>query len=129
MAMGRSPVSTDPMNERQPPPKRGRHAHRAGDIQTWHDVFDDGPRRRILSHLSEESQPVSLGALVDLFEAVPDDASESVPGSDGRRAVRTWLLAEHVVPLESFGVIEYDRAAETIRVADDVSVVATTDDD
>lgn len=103
------------------------HTYRGTDIRTWQDVFADEHRRRLLSYVSDGSQSVDVETLVDHFEHVFDSATVCSESTE-RNTIRSWLITEHILPLEAFEVLEYDRDTETICLAEDVTVSATRHD-
>lgn len=88
----------------------------AGSISNMHDVLSDPERRRVLHALKEADDPVGLADLAAVV--VPADA---VATDDGPLPDRR-LLHDHVVPMDEFGLVSYDRAAGTVSLPDEVTV-------
>lgn len=87
----------------------------AGPINYMHDVFSEPHRRLVLYRLDASAEPVPLSTLVDDIRS----ADESVPSAS---LIERWLLYEHVLPLERFGLVRYDPEAETVELSEEVVV-------
>lgn len=88
----------------------------AGSISNMHDVLSDPERRRVLHALQEADDPVTLADLAAVV--VPADAA----AADDRWLPDRRLLHDHVVPMDEFGLVSYDRATGTVSLPDDVTV-------
>ncbi len=89
--------------------------------QSIHDVFSDPYRASVLYHLQDEDDPVPVDDVVDQVLVWSPDLDE---GED-REKVRSWLVESHILRLAELGMVRRDREADTVRLAEDVTVTVT----
>lgn len=93
---------------------------RAGDrIRNMHDVLSDPHRCAILDYLQKLHGPVDV---CEVAEQVPKRNLEAQVDEEGADQARKWLLESHILLMDEFGLIRYDREQDTIRLPDDVSI-------
>lgn len=96
----------------------GRSLPNAGPVNHMHDVLSDPYRRLILHRLDAQSGPVEIG---ELGEEIRDmDPSTFVDAS--KQDVSFWLVHEHLLPLEEFGLVAYHRETDAVCLVEQVVI-------
>ncbi|MHB9288366.1 hypothetical protein ACKVMT_15155 [Halobacteriales archaeon Cl-PHB] len=89
--------------------------------QSIHDVFSNPYRAAVLYHLQDADGPVPVDDVVDQVLVWSPDHEDDAD----RNRIRSWLVESHVLRLAELGLVRRDREADTIRLAEDVSVTVT----
>lgn len=82
-------------------------------ITSMLDVFSDADRRFILYCLQEADGPVDVA---EIRTRLADWSSDGVDSAVAESC------HNHVLEMEAFGVVEYDRGNDAVRIADDVAL-------
>lgn len=87
-------------------------------IQNMLDVISNWYRRSIIYALQSEDQPMQITSLTETVRDWDREYRELTITNDERER----YIYSHIFELNKFGVINYDPAAETLRIADDISI-------
>jgi DNA-binding transcriptional ArsR family regulator len=85
------------------------------NVEETMNALADDQRRELLSHLVERDCKGGV-RVSDLADRVSD-------GDEDEDCVYTRLRHVHLPRLADGGIVSYDRSAETVRLADDTSLV------
>jgi DNA-binding transcriptional ArsR family regulator len=86
-----------------------------------HEILRNRRRRRVIEHLGEHYEPVSLR---DLSERIAEfESGESPAPRDLRESVYNSLRQTHLPKLDDKGIIEYDEDRKTVKLEESASDV------
>jgi hypothetical protein len=94
---------------RAPNPSPERDAA-SDSIRNMHDVFSDWSRRAVLYYLQDSDGPIQVSTLADRLTDRRDPET------------RVASLRAHVDAMAAFGIVRYDRATDTVRLSESVTV-------
>ena len=89
-------------------------------------VFDmlSNPRRRyVLYYLRHESGPVQLTSLAERVATTENETDVESLADRDRKRVYVSLYQTHVPKLSDAGLVEYDKEAGTVTLADDAGLI------
>lgn len=99
-----------------------------GPVRHMHDVFSNWSRRAILHHLQARDEPVPVTTIVNqLLAWQRGPARPSEQDSAHIERLRSHLIAEHILEMHEFGLVEYDSTTDTVRIPDTVKITVTLD--
>lgn len=95
----------------------------ADAIRNMHDIFLDPYRCAVLHYLQQTDGAVTLRDLA----ATIDDRSPNGDRAEKEYGERphTWLRDKHLLQMDEFGVLVYDRDENVVQLPDDVSFSVT----
>lgn len=90
-----------------------------------HDVLSDPYRCAVLYYLEESDEAAGVRELTEqvLAWCLEEGQFDGDEGVDDHAC--TWLLERHVLSMERFGLISYDRERDAVALSDDASIAIT----
>ena len=81
------------------------------------DILSNFRRRKAIEFLLESDEPIALPDLVDRLTEVEGDRHDGAPTDKLRASVYSSMVQSHLPKMVDYGVIHFDDADQTVRLA------------